>query len=106
MFERETRGRLLDDSRGYGEIAATWQQQIKTEWDSRIDLASIATLPPSYYPPGAPPDSWGPGVGIPTDRPDDYGFMRLKAMDKDFFADDVNLRNLIRDTPEVAPWKK
>jgi|GEM_PF-965801 len=33
-------------------------------------------------------------------------YMRLKAMDKDFFADDVNLRNLIRDTPEVAPWKK
>ena len=77
LFERETRGRLLDDSRGYGEIAATWQQQIKTEWDSRIDLASIATLPPSYYPPGAPPDSWGPGVGIPTDRPDDYGFMEV-----------------------------
>jgi len=31
-------------------------------------------------------------------------YMRLKQMDKDFFADDTNVRNLIRDTPECAPW--
>lgn len=80
-FERETRSRLLDDSRGYGEIASTWQQQIKTEWDSRTDRASIATLPPAYYPPGEPPDAWGPGVKIPTTRPEDYGFMAAPEHD-------------------------
>lgn len=75
LFERESRSRLIDDSRGYGEIGSTWQAQIKAEWDSRTDLASIRTLPPSYYPEGAPPDAWGPGVQIPTSRPEDYGFM-------------------------------
>ncbi len=78
---REKRSRLLDESRGYGEIASTWQSQIKTEWDSRIDRSSIATLPPSYHPPGEPPDAWGPGVQVPTDRSDDYGFMEAPRYD-------------------------
>jgi hypothetical protein len=80
-YAREVRSRLLDDARGYGEIAQTWQQQIKTEWDSRIDRAAIATLPPYYYPEGQAPDAWGPGVGVPTSRPDDYGFMQAPKFD-------------------------
>lgn len=77
----EKRSRLLDDARGYGELGNTWQNQIKTEWDSRIDRAAIATLPPSHYPPGEAPDAWGPGVQIPTNRPDDYGFLEAPRYD-------------------------
>jgi len=79
--QRERRSRWIDDSRGYGEIASTWQAQIKTEWDSRIDRSSIATLPPSYHPPGEAPSAWGPGVKVPTVRPDTYGFMPTPAYD-------------------------
>jgi hypothetical protein len=77
----EKRSRLLDEARGYGEVGSTWQSQIKTEWDSRIDRAAIATLPPSHYPPGEAPDAWGPGVQIPTNRPDDYGFLSAPKYD-------------------------
>jgi hypothetical protein len=82
LFEREKRSRLLDESRGYGEVAATWQDQIKAEWDSRRDRASLATLPPSFHPYGMAPDKWGPGVQIPTNRPADYGFMEPPRHDR------------------------
>lgn len=74
LYQREHRSRKIDDSRGYGEIAATWQNKIKTEWDNRTDRSSISTLPPSYYPPGQQPDKWGPGVQVPTNNPKAYGF--------------------------------
>lgn len=80
-IERECRSRLLDDARGYGEVAFTWQQQIKTQWDARVDRASLATLPPSYYPSGMAPDKWGPGVQIPTISRDDYGFLDIPKYD-------------------------
>lgn len=80
-FQRERRTRNIDDSRGYGEIAGTWQSLIKTEWDSQADRASIATLPPSFHPPGQEPDSWGPGVRIPTAVPDRYGFFQTPRHD-------------------------
>ena len=82
LFEREKRSRRVDDSRGYGEVASTWQNQVKAEWDGRIDRASIATLPPSYYPDGQQPDKWGPGVQIPTTRPDAYGFLKPPEFDQ------------------------
>lgn len=74
LYQRENRSRKIDDSRGYGEIAATWQNKIKTEWDNRTDRSSINTLPPSFYPPGQQPDKWGPGVQVPTSSPNSYGF--------------------------------
>lgn len=80
--ERESRSRLLDDARGYGEVAFTWQQQIKTQWDARTDRASLATLPPSYFPSGSPPDAWGPGVQIPVTQPTDYGFLEIPKFDQ------------------------
>ena len=80
-IERESRSRLLDEARGYGEIASTWQHQIKTQWDSRVDRASLATLPPMYYPSGMAPDKWGPGVQIPTVSPQDYGFLDIPKYD-------------------------
>jgi hypothetical protein len=42
--------------------------QIKTERDSRIDRASLATLPPLLHPAGRPPSDWGPGVRVPYRR--------------------------------------
>jgi hypothetical protein len=81
IFEREKISRRIDDSRGYGEVASTWQNQIKVEWDSRVDRASIATLPPSYHPPGEAPDAWGPGVEVPTVRREQYGFMEIPKWD-------------------------
>lgn len=82
LFVRERRSRRPDDSRGYGEIATTFQAQVKSEWDSRIDRSSIATLPPSYHPPGQAPDRWGPGVQVPTMSPTGYGFMDTPKYDR------------------------
>jgi len=76
LWQTERRSRLVGESRGYGEVASTWQSQYKAEWDQRIDAASICTLPPSHYPPGEPPDAWGPGVQVETNRPEGYGFFR------------------------------
>ena len=81
LLERENRTRLVEDSRGYGEVAFTWQNQIKTQWDARVDRASLATLPPAYYPSGQPPDKWGPGVKVPTVSPEDYGFLDIPKYD-------------------------
>lgn len=81
VFQLERRSRKPDESRGYGERCATWQQAIKAEWDARRDRASIATLPPSYFPPGEAPDQWGPGVKISTRRPDGFGFMDIPQYD-------------------------
>jgi hypothetical protein len=77
LFQQERRSRKIDDARGYGEVASTWQQQIKAEWDGRIDRSSIATLPPSFYPNGQQPDKWGPGVQVPTMSPQAYGFFQV-----------------------------
>jgi len=44
------------------------QMQIKTEVDSRIDRASMATLPPMMHPAGRAPSDWGPGRKIPYRR--------------------------------------
>lgn len=82
LFCQERRSRRMDDSRGYGEIASTAQQTIKNQWDMRQDRASIATLPPSFHPTGQAPDKWGPGVQVPTNTPDRYGFMEVPAHDR------------------------
>lgn len=80
-FSLERRSRLIDDARGYGERAHTWQQGIKRQWDARVDRADVATLPPSYHPTGEEPDAWGPGVKIPTDMPDKFGYFDPPAPD-------------------------
>lgn len=79
LLQSERRSRKPDDARGYGEIANTWQSQIKAEWDNRVDRASIMTLPPSFYPQGQQPDKWGPGVQVPTNSPTGYGFYDVKG---------------------------
>jgi hypothetical protein len=44
------------------------QIQVKTERDSRIDRASMATLPPLFHPAGHPPKDYGPGRRLPYRR--------------------------------------
>jgi hypothetical protein len=50
------------------------QLQIKTERDSRIDRASLATLPPIMHPAGRPPSEWGPGRRVPYRRLGEIAF--------------------------------
>ena len=50
------------------------QMQIKTERDSRIDRASLATLPPLMHPAGRPPAEWGPGRRVPYRRLGEIAF--------------------------------
>ena len=80
-FQRERTTRILEDSRGYGECAYTMQKQIKVEWDARVDRASVSTLPPMYHPPGEDPQAWGPGVRVPTMRPDAFGYFDSPKFD-------------------------
>lgn len=80
LFRREFLSRRLDDSRGAGEIAHTWQKQIKTEADLQIDRSSIATMPPLHHPKGKPPTKWGPGVRVPGSK-NDYNFADLPHFD-------------------------
>lgn len=80
-FVLERRSRCVDDSRGYGERAHTWQQQIKRQWDARTDRADVATLPPSYHPPGEEPDAWGPGVQVATIQSERFGYFETPKND-------------------------
>lgn len=91
-FSIEMRSRLIDDARGYGERAHTLQQQIKRQWDARIDRADVATLPPSHYPPGEEPDAWGPGVQIPTLQSDRFGYFEIPRYD----AGSDNIEDTVR----------
>ena len=52
----------------FADILRGAQMQIKTERDSRIDRASLATLPPLMHPAGRPPSDWGPGRRVPYRR--------------------------------------
>ncbi|RME72847.1 MAG: hypothetical protein D6781_01555 [Verrucomicrobia bacterium] len=50
VFQREIRERSILDSRGVPEIVLTWQNELKTGRDARIDLAELETLPPLILP--------------------------------------------------------
>ena len=56
------------ETQTFSDILRGPQMQIKTERDSRIDRASLATLPPMTHPAGRPPSDWGPGRKIPYRR--------------------------------------
>jgi hypothetical protein len=71
-FPRERLSRRCTDSRGYGELGATFQKLLKLEADSRSDSTNIATIPPLMHPAGRPPTRWGPGVKHPYIRPNEY----------------------------------
>jgi len=81
VFQLERRSRLIDDSRGYGERAFSLQGIIKRQWDSRLDRTDVATLPPMHHPIGEEPEAWGPGIKLPTDRADGYGYFEAPRYD-------------------------
>lgn len=91
-FPRERINRRLDSSRGYGEVAFTLQQQVKVEWDSRVDRASIATIPPLMHPVGRAPTRWGPAVRVPYIRPNEYGFADIPKYDPGSREVEVSVR--------------
>lgn len=79
-FARERISRCLLDSRGIPEMGTGWQNATKVEMDSRIDTASMATLPPRFHPIGKDPADWGPGSSVPTRAGRaDYGFLEAPA---------------------------
>jgi hypothetical protein len=68
------------------------QMQIKTEMDSRIDRASMATLPPLMHPAGRPPSDWGPGCRVPYRRLGEIAFGPVPTFDPGSMEIDVNKR--------------
>ena len=76
-FKRENISRLLLDTRGIPEVGKCWQDAVKVEMDSRIDAASLATVPPRRGPVGREPGSFSPGGYIGERRPGEYGFMDI-----------------------------
>lgn len=74
---REERwSKLLLDSRGVPEIFGTWQHAVKTQWDSRTDAASMATVPPLTGPAGSSPPAIGPGVFVENYRSGNVSWMQ------------------------------
>lgn len=63
-FVREHRARSILASRGWPELLDTPQSEIKVQRDSRIDRASVTTLPPIVRKErtGGQQDTFGPGV--------------------------------------------
>ena len=57
------------------------QWQVKTERDSRIDRASMATLPPLMHPAGQAPKDWGPGRKVPYRRMGEVAFGPVPQFD-------------------------
>src|SRR4030095_9272170 len=53
-FPRERLSRRVTDSRGYGEVGASFQKLLKLEADSRSDATNLATIPPLMHPAGRP----------------------------------------------------
>jgi len=56
------------ETSSFSDILRGPQWAVKTERDSRIDRASMATLPPLFHPAGHPPKDWGPGRRLPYRR--------------------------------------
>ena len=69
------------------------QMQIKTEMDSRIDRASMATLPPLMHPAGRPPSDWGPGTRIPYRRLGEIAFGPVPPFDPGSMEIEAGKRN-------------
>ncbi len=76
-FGRERITRRMLDSRGYPETGRGFQDELKVQRDSRIDRASLSTLPPMEYTLGREPPEWGPGRKIPVKRRGEYGFAEV-----------------------------
>lgn len=78
-FCRETINHRILDSRGLCEILHPYEQAIKVEIDSRIDRASLSTIPPLTHLVGRKPERIGPGSFVPVRRPGEIQFMDIPA---------------------------
>jgi len=68
------------------------QMQIKTERDSRVDRASLATLPPLMHPAGRPPSDWGPGRRVPYRRLGEIQFAPPPSPDQGSLEIELSMR--------------
>lgn len=115
-FEIEDRPIL--SSRGIAEIAYTWEQELKTQYDAQSDRTHLSLRPPlmtTYDQVQKMKENVQPGVIFPMRRFDEYQFMQLPPWDqvsilviqevekriKDHFAifgiEDVDLMKLRRE---------
>ncbi len=76
----------------FSDILRGPQMQIKTERDSRIDRASLATLPPIMHPAGRPPSDWGPGRRVPYRRLGEISFGPIPPRDDGSVESEMSMR--------------
>jgi len=76
----------------FSDILRGPQMQIKTERDSRIDRASLATLPPIMHPAGRPPSDWGPGRRVPYRRMGEIAFGPIPPNDGGSVESELSMR--------------
>ena len=76
----------------FSDILRGAQMQIKTEKDSRIDRASLATLPPLMHPAGRPPSDWGPGRRVPYRRLGEIQWGPVPPMDQGSMEAEQSMR--------------
>jgi len=86
------------------------QMQVKTERDSRVDRASLATLPPIMHPAGRPPSDWGPGRRVPYRRLGEIAFGAAPPLDPGSMEVEMQMRQqadravgLDMDNPHSLP---
>jgi len=77
----------------FSDILRGPQMQIKTERDSRIDRASLATLPPIMHPAGRPPSDWGPGRRVPYRRLGEIAFGPIPPRDDGSVESELAMRD-------------
>jgi hypothetical protein len=76
----------------FSDILRGQQMQIKTERDSRIDRASLATLPPLMHPAGRPPSDWGPGRRVSYRRLGEIAFGPIPPQDNGSVESELSMR--------------
>lgn len=76
----------------FSDILRGPQMQIKTERDSRIDRASLATLPPLMHPAGRPPADWGPGRRVGYRRLGEITFGPIPPADNGSVESEMSMR--------------
>jgi hypothetical protein len=87
----------------FSDILRGPQKQIKTERDSRIDRASLATLPPIMHPAGRPPSDWGPGRRVPYRRLGEIAFGPIPPRDDGSVESELSMREQA-DRAIGLPW--
>jgi hypothetical protein len=92
-FPRERLSRRCTDSRGYGELGASFQKLLKVEADSRSDWSNIAIIPPLMHPAGRPPTRWGPGVKHPYIRQNEYHWAQVPNPPTGSFQNTQEIQN-------------